>query len=111
MMTWYSIIQYCIPNNISMMLMLNLMSGGSWHKLSFKKKCKKNWLHIEVMKLPIKNIYLPSRKPFQISFIAIQIVQNHLVLYWRWKKLSIVDQLRTHNKKNHKSWGEEDKIF
>ncbi len=67
MMTWYSIIQYCVPNNKWMMPMLNLMSGGSWHKVSSKMKCKKNWFRIERMKPPIEDIYLPSKKPFQFS--------------------------------------------
>lgn len=63
---------YCIPNNRWMMPMLSLMSDGSWQKLSSRRKCKKNYLHVERMRPPIKDIYLLSRKPFQISLIAIQ---------------------------------------
>ncbi len=83
--------------------MLNLMNGGTWHKLSSKKKRKKHWLHIEGIKPPIEDIYLPSRKPFQISFIVVHIVQNRLVQYLQWRKLSVMEQLRTHIKKNYKS--------
>jgi hypothetical protein len=40
-MTWYNIIQYCVPNNRWMMFMLSLMSGESWWKLNSNKRCKK----------------------------------------------------------------------
>ncbi len=76
MMSWYNIIQYCIPNNTWMIPMLNLMTSGSQQNLSSRKKCKKIQLHTERMRLPIEDIYLPLKQPFQILFIEVQIVQN-----------------------------------
>jgi hypothetical protein len=57
-------IQYYVPNNKWMMPMWSLMSGGSWQEFSSRKKWRKIQLHIEGMRAPIKDIYLPSRKSF-----------------------------------------------
>jgi hypothetical protein len=50
-----------------------------WQKFSSKKKCRKIWLHTKGVRPHIENIYLPLRKPFHISFIVLQTVQDRLV--------------------------------
>ncbi len=60
-------------------------------KVQFQEEVQKNLVMIEGMKLFIEDIYFPSRKPFEILFITIQVAQNCLVRYQRWKKLSALE--------------------
>jgi hypothetical protein len=63
MMIWYNINPYYIPNIRWKIPMLSSMNGGSWQKHNSEKKCK-TWLHIGRMRMGIKDICMPSRKPF-----------------------------------------------
>ncbi len=54
------------------------------------------------MRPPNENNYMLSRMFFHILFIVIQIVQNCLVLYMKWKKVNAMEQSKKNRQKNHR---------